>query len=645
MIKVLNKNKKYFLFLFIGLYLITIIKTAWLSDDAYITFRAVDNFINGHGLTWNTIERVQAFTNPLWMFAVSFFYFFTREIYLTSIIVSILISLASVIFVSFGLAKSKFSALLVVLILTLSKSFIDYSTSGLENALTHLLLVIFFFIYLVKEEKNDFRKIFSLALITALGAINRLDTLIIFIFPLIYAFLKSKNKLKNLLSLALGLLPLIIWELFAILYYGFPFPNTAYAKLNIGINEFELIKQGLYYLFDSLQRDPITLISIIAAFFISFLNLKRDRRYLLIGLGLFFYLIYIIRIGGDFMSGRFLSAPLLCATVIICRQNFPKNNLWKILIIISIIVIGLSATTPTILSDKKYGTSNECARYNQGIADERGCYYQYTGLLKILEDSNHIKKPLHPNVEKGLMAKKDNVSFISVPQIGFVGFYAGPKVYVFDLLGLSDLLTTRLPAPMDKEWRIGHFARQIPGGYLATLESGKNVIYDKNLSNYYDKISLIARGKIFNLERIKEIININLGKYDHLINLYLNPPTINKKISEINLPRLPGTKWDAPGNIIINMPGLTVDLGGMRYNKFIEISFDNNDVYQITYFKGSDKISDLIFKNNDEQVSGLAVLKIKNPPEAINSGFDKIKIAPISGDEVYSVGHVRLLDN
>ena len=49
---------------------------AWICDDAYITFRTVDNFINGYGLTWNPGERVQAYTHPLCMFIVSFFYFF-----------------------------------------------------------------------------------------------------------------------------------------------------------------------------------------------------------------------------------------------------------------------------------------------------------------------------------------------------------------------------------------------------------------------------------------------------------------------------------------------------------------------------------------------------------------------------------------
>jgi len=29
----------------------------------------------------------------------------------------------------------------------------------------------------------------------------------------------------------IGFLPLIAWEIFALTYYGFPFPNTYYAKV------------------------------------------------------------------------------------------------------------------------------------------------------------------------------------------------------------------------------------------------------------------------------------------------------------------------------------------------------------------------------------------------------------------------------
>ena len=42
------------------------VSRVWVADDAYITFRHVVQFLTGNGLTYNTIERVEGFTHPLW---------------------------------------------------------------------------------------------------------------------------------------------------------------------------------------------------------------------------------------------------------------------------------------------------------------------------------------------------------------------------------------------------------------------------------------------------------------------------------------------------------------------------------------------------------------------------------------------------
>jgi len=81
--------KSIIIFITLILFTIVLIKTAWVSDDAYITFRTVDNFVNGYGLNWNINERVQTYTNTMWMFVISIAYYFTHEAYFTSILVSI----------------------------------------------------------------------------------------------------------------------------------------------------------------------------------------------------------------------------------------------------------------------------------------------------------------------------------------------------------------------------------------------------------------------------------------------------------------------------------------------------------------------------------------------------------------------------
>jgi hypothetical protein len=43
---------------------VVLIRTAWICDDAYITFRTVDNFLHGFGLRWNVAEKLYLLKLP-----------------------------------------------------------------------------------------------------------------------------------------------------------------------------------------------------------------------------------------------------------------------------------------------------------------------------------------------------------------------------------------------------------------------------------------------------------------------------------------------------------------------------------------------------------------------------------------------------
>ena len=62
--------------------------------------------------------------------------------------------------------------------------------------------------------------------------------------------------------------------------------------------------------------------------------------------------------------------------------------------------------------------------------------------------------------------------------------------------------------------------RALPEGYRETIQTGENVIENKDLAEYYDVIHLITRGDLFDKDRIRAIIDWNLGKYDYLIENY-----------------------------------------------------------------------------------------------------------------------------
>lgn len=521
----------------IAFYVIIVVISAWLSDDAYITFRTIDNFINGFGLTWNVSERVQVYTHPLWMFILSAFYFITREIYFTSITVSILISIGAVLLLFYKLSNSITNTIFISLILIFSKAFIDYSTSGLENPLTHLLIVVFFILYFNDEEGE--KKLFNLSLIASLAVLNRMDIVLIFLPALLVIYFRG-NKLKGLLIAAAGFSPFILWEIFSLFYYGFPFPNTAYAKLNTGIGQIELIQQGFHYFLYSFYLDPLTPIVLLAGLTIPLVS--KNRTLLPLTIGIAFYMIYILNIGGDFMGGRFFSAPLLCSAIVISKINFISFRFrhTQIAIILTVIMLGLLSPKPTIFSTANYGLGPKIFKafrfgpyivnMYHGITDQRMWYYYFTGLLNNVFERKIYKYPLIQYAQK---LRKSGQRVVTKDIIGMLGFYSGSNMHIIDPRALSDPLLSKLPStefwrgghkprPGEKKWLIGHFTRKIPIGYLETITSGENKLQDIYLQKYYDKLSFVTRGNLFDFNRLIEIWNFNTGKYDYYIEAYNN---------------------------------------------------------------------------------------------------------------------------
>ncbi len=92
-----------------------IVKCAWVGDDGFITFRTIENFVNGFGLTWNIAERVQTYTHPLWMIILTVLRLVTGDVLVTSIIISILFTIAAIAIVIFRIADKYMTAVFVVL--------------------------------------------------------------------------------------------------------------------------------------------------------------------------------------------------------------------------------------------------------------------------------------------------------------------------------------------------------------------------------------------------------------------------------------------------------------------------------------------------------------------------------------------------
>lgn len=307
------------------------LKNAWVAEDSFIILRSVDQFLHGHGFRWNPQDRTQAYTSPLWFLLIITSTVFCKTLYLNLIGLSLALHIALLIVMA-KFINHMWRWVAAVLLLTLSQAFFDFTSSGLEYPLVFFLLGSFVLLYLRNQHLQDR---FWLALLAGLTLVTRHDLLFI-LSPMLlhlaftfYTNLRNKKVAPQSLLAALIVLaaPLVCWTLFSLLYYGVPFPNTAYAKLAItGVSELDRLRRGYIYLSVSLQVDPIT--PILIAIAALHLLCGKSLRHKALGAGIVLNFLYICWIGGDYMIGRFYSPVYLAAAIGLtsCGTSLPLTG-------------------------------------------------------------------------------------------------------------------------------------------------------------------------------------------------------------------------------------------------------------------------------------------------------------------------------
>jgi arabinofuranosyltransferase len=529
------------------LFAIALLRSAWVSDDAFITFRTIDNFWHGYGLRWNVVERVQSYTHPLWMLVLAAPFGVLRDPQWTTFLVSFLCTAGTLALLLWRLPM--WSAAGAVLVLTASRAFVDYSTSGLENPLSFLLLTGFWLLYLMDDTRATHggaaamaaaplpsrgRRLFWLALLASLTVLNRQDLLLLVAPALLREAWRVWTRQPRgprvaLSTLALAAVPLGLWHLFSLIYYGFLLPNTAYAKLGHGLPRAALIAQGFHYLGDSLTFDPVTMVTIVAALVIGAIAVRTLPGFAAIVAGLFLHVAYIVWVGGDFMSGRFLTPAFLTSVVVLASlvpQRWPRRTL---IAVAALLLLSLATTGSPLRVTAALPQAGRVIPAPQGIMDERVYYYPYTGLIQKLRG---IQVRNQSWAAAGAQAGQA-MCVREFGSIGLFGYFAGPKVHLIDLYGLGDPLMARLPATSG--WRIGHFTRTPPHGYTATqiacqqrlFPTGEvsptatqetclsvwpeiNHLEDPRMGRGYHELLRITQGPLFDADRAWQIMRWNL---------------------------------------------------------------------------------------------------------------------------------------
>ena len=501
------------------------VQNAWVVDDAYITFRTVDNLLHGYGLTWNVGERVQAFTHPLWMFGMAAAAALTREYFYTSLALSFLCSAGALLLAWRHLARRGVwrACMFAALVLT-SKSVIDYSSSGLENPLSYLLLILFFSLYFRRASRQPpDHATGTLVFLAALAYLNRQDTVLVYLPALLDVLTREWHAVRFRLArtVAVATLPATMWSIFALFYYGFLFPNTAYAKLSgTDLPLSQRLQHGIDYLGLSLQWDALGFVLLAVAGLIAARRRDSTRSIALAGACLYLAYVLVAGAGATHMIGRFVALPLLLV-FFAAADGCDPADLPSAVVPVPLIVAYAIANPVSPLKQNTRWYKTETRSVAGYIDTAWFAKREGTGLLTYrkvpnvcLDDGFLFRASAEP-LRVGGCGGTD--------PIGFFGFAAGPGKWVIDRLALSDAFLARLRPCVDfrtVSWKPGHFPREIPAGYLDSVLTGTDLLQDAGLHEYYAVLSPVVRGSLWSGRRLRLIALLNLGRYDYLLDDY-----------------------------------------------------------------------------------------------------------------------------
>ena len=613
------------------IFLAVLVRTAWISDDALITWRSVLNVTHGYGLTFNIAERVQTFTHPLWMMLLTAAYLIVGNIYVTTFAISIATSIL-VFWLAIRRAASPAQMWMITTALLFSRAFVDFSTSGLENPLANLLVAVFAITVTLPAgaPSAPIRRVWLLA---SLLYLTRPDDVLLVAPALIALTLRAGWSRASLREIVIGLSPALIWTLFAVVYYGSPVPNTAAAKLATGIPRMEMWHQGLIYLIDSFDRDPLTLVTVLLAVGAGVLSGGPARA---LAMGLVLYLFYVVSIGGDFMAGRFLATPMLGATLILGWMIATSARVTYVATAV-LAVVGLTSAQIPLLSNSNF---HDPRMRSTGIVDERAIYFAGASLVRSTRLS--FANPDWPTAssEPATPLKVEEVCGL----LGASGLAQGPHTHLLDDCALADPLLARLPATFTIRWRPGHFRRMIPDGYRESLRSATNQLSDAALRPLYDDIRLATRSTLFSLNRLRAIWRLNTGRHNARVDFrfYRHGGRL-VPVDALAGPLANETAWDAPGTRRLDKP-LAITCDDRPGRRYLDVSLDSNDRYVLLFLKKNRYVTELEVGPIPQyrRRPGLATYTENLPVGATRDGFDTIVITGFDGDELYSIGHLLL---
>jgi arabinofuranosyltransferase len=408
------------------------------------------------------------------------------------------VSLAGVLWLAVRIPARLFIPCLLLLLS--APAWVSFTSSGLENCWIFLFLILFYqkFFFGEYAKPSDY----SLAFLWAsLSVVTRLDTALLFLPACSYLLVTGARAYgaRFWRGVALAALPILLWFAFSLVYYGFLFPNTYFAKIGLDVDSNVLHQMGAAYLVLGFAQEPITFVTIALGTLLSLFQ-ARTR---LAGLSIALYVGYVYSIGGDFIGYRFLAAPFLLSALTVlafaASKNLARSTPPIASVCVALVLYGALTPASPLRAFRESPAAGDVAYYfpASNLAQWRpGRSFPFARFNAIMS-AEHCER---------LRMRGPRTS---VSGGGYEAYCRGPEARIINVSSIADPLLARLVVRVEAPFLPGHVFKSIPQGYVESLESGTNVIADPELAAYFDQLQRVVAAPLFDPARWRAIWELN----------------------------------------------------------------------------------------------------------------------------------------
>ena len=210
-----------------------------LFDDMMIGMRYASNLVHHGELVWNPGERVEGFTNPLWIFYFALLHLLPVSMAKISLLVQItgVALMLATGWIVYKLAVllsdgSHYAGLAATALTLFYYPLTNWALQGCEVSLLAFLLTLAVWQFLKASQTGSFTV--WPYLLMGFAVLTRIDAAVPLVALLSYALITDRKRARRHLTLGLGILVLALGSQTVArrLYYGDIVPNTYYQKIS-----------------------------------------------------------------------------------------------------------------------------------------------------------------------------------------------------------------------------------------------------------------------------------------------------------------------------------------------------------------------------------------------------------------------------